>query len=56
MHTSMKTYGGVDVNVHAFFTSALTGGVLLASRPSRLTPWENPVSIGEKANKTIKKR
>jgi hypothetical protein len=24
----MKTYGGVDVQIHVFFTSALLGGVV----------------------------
>jgi hypothetical protein len=28
----MKTYGGVDVWVHVFLTSALVGGELSASR------------------------
>jgi hypothetical protein len=34
----MKTYGGVDVYIHVFFTSALVGGERSASRPSRFTP------------------
>jgi hypothetical protein len=36
----MKTYGGVDVYIHVFFTSALVGGEWSASRPSRFTPEE----------------
>jgi hypothetical protein len=36
----MKTYGGVDVQIYVFLTSALVGGEWSASRPSRLTPWE----------------
>jgi hypothetical protein len=34
----MKAYGGVDVNIHIFLTSALVGGEWLVSRPSRFTP------------------
>jgi hypothetical protein len=34
----MKTYGGVDVYIHIFLTSALVGGERSASRPCRLTP------------------
>jgi hypothetical protein len=36
----MKAYGGVDVYVRVFLTSALVGGDGSASRPSRLTPGE----------------
>jgi hypothetical protein len=36
----MKAYGGVDVQIHVFLTSALAGGEWLASRPGRLTPGE----------------
>jgi hypothetical protein len=36
----MKTYGGVDVYIHVFFTSALVGGEWSASRPGRFTPGE----------------
>jgi hypothetical protein len=35
----MKTYGGVDVWIHIFLTSALVGE-WSASRPSRFTPVE----------------
>jgi hypothetical protein len=31
----MKAYGGVDVQIHIFFTSALVGGELSATRPGR---------------------
>jgi hypothetical protein len=34
----MKAYGGVDVQIHIFLTSALAGGEWSASRPSRFTP------------------
>jgi hypothetical protein len=36
----MKTYGGVDVYINIFLTSALVGGELSASRPGRFTPQE----------------
>jgi hypothetical protein len=36
----MKTYGGVDIPVHIFLTSALAGGKWSASRPGRFTPGE----------------
>jgi hypothetical protein len=35
----MKTYGGVDVYIHIFLTSALAGGEWSASRPGR---WVDP--------------
>jgi hypothetical protein len=48
----MKTYGGVDVYIHIFFTSSLVGTSTLvgdewsASRPGRFTPGkELPVPI-----------
>jgi hypothetical protein len=34
----MKTYGGVDVYIHIFLTSALAGGDWSASRPGCFTP------------------
>jgi hypothetical protein len=37
---SMKAYGGVDVCIHIFLTSALAGGEWSASRPGRFTPSE----------------
>jgi hypothetical protein len=37
----MKTYGGVDVQIHVFLTSALVRSEWLASRPCRITPGEN---------------
>jgi hypothetical protein len=37
----MKTYGGVNVEIHVFLTSALTGGEWSASRTGRFTPREN---------------
>jgi hypothetical protein len=36
----MKAYGGVDVYVHIFLTSALFGGEWSASRLCRFTPGE----------------
>jgi hypothetical protein len=36
----MKTYGGVDVYILIFLTSALVGGEWSASRPGRFTPRE----------------
>jgi hypothetical protein len=36
----MKVYGGVDVLIHIFLTSALVGGEWSASRPCRFTPGE----------------
>jgi hypothetical protein len=34
----MKTYGGVDIEIHIFLTMALVGGEWWASRPCRFTP------------------
>jgi hypothetical protein len=36
----MKAYGGVDVQIHIFLTSALAGGEWSASRPGRFTTGE----------------
>jgi hypothetical protein len=36
----MKAYGGVDVQIHIFLTSALAGAEWSASRPGRFTPGE----------------
>jgi hypothetical protein len=39
----MKTYGGMDVWIHVFLTSALVGGEWSAQRPrrkSRITNWK----------------
>jgi hypothetical protein len=41
----MKAYGGVDVQIHIFLTSALAGGEWSASRPGRFTPWERAPGI-----------
>jgi hypothetical protein len=40
----MKTYGGVDVQIHVFLTSAQVGGEWSASRPCRFTPGERAPS------------
>jgi hypothetical protein len=36
----MKAYGGVDVQIHIFLTSALVGGECSASRSGRFIPGE----------------
>jgi hypothetical protein len=36
----MKTYGGVDVWIHVFLTSALDGGERSSSHPGHITPGE----------------
>jgi hypothetical protein len=41
----MKTYGGVDVQIHVFLTSALIGGEWSASRPCRFTHRERTPDI-----------
>jgi hypothetical protein len=42
----MKAYGGVDVQIHIFLTSALVGGEWSTSRPGPFTPGkELPVPI-----------
>jgi hypothetical protein len=38
----MKAYGGVDVQIHIFLTSALVEGEWSASRPGRFTPEKSP--------------
>jgi hypothetical protein len=37
-HNAIKTFRGVEVQLHEFLNSPLDGGVWLASRPSRFTP------------------
>jgi hypothetical protein len=39
-HYAKKAYGGVDVYIHLFLTSALAGGEWSASRPGRFIPGE----------------
>jgi hypothetical protein len=41
----MKTYGGVDVQIHIFFTSALVIGEWSASHPGRLSAGERAPGI-----------
>jgi hypothetical protein len=36
----MKAYGGVDIHIYVFLTSALVGGEWSASHPDRFTPGE----------------
>jgi hypothetical protein len=38
----MKAYGGVDVQVHIFFTSALVGGGGQLYAPAALPPEKEP--------------
>jgi hypothetical protein len=38
----MKTYEGVDVNIHVFLTSALVGGKWSASRFGLFSPGKEP--------------
>jgi hypothetical protein len=38
----MKTYGGVDILIHIFLTSALVGGKWSASHPGCFTPGKEP--------------
>jgi hypothetical protein len=46
----MKMYGGVDVYIHVFLTSALVGGECSASHPRCFTlRKEPPVSTGQEA-------
>jgi hypothetical protein len=46
-HYAMKTYGGVDVEIHIFLTSAIVGGEWSASRSGFFTPQKKPpVPIG----------
>jgi hypothetical protein len=40
IYYAMKVYGGVDVQIHVFLTSALVGGEWSASRFGRFTPAE----------------
>jgi hypothetical protein len=39
-HYAITGYGGVDVWIHIFFTSALAGGQWSASWPGHFTPGE----------------
>jgi hypothetical protein len=41
----MKTYVGVDVQVHIFLILALVGGESSASRSGRFTPWVRVLCI-----------
>jgi hypothetical protein len=41
----MKMFGGIDVLINVFLTSALVGGKWGTSRPSHFTPGERAPSI-----------
>jgi hypothetical protein len=41
----MKAYGGVDVQIHIFFTSALVKGESSVSRPCNFYPRERATGI-----------
>jgi hypothetical protein len=41
----MKAYGGLDVQIHVFLTSALAGGEWSASRLSCFTPGERTPGV-----------
>jgi hypothetical protein len=41
----MKTYGGMDVEIHVFLTSALIGGEWSASGPGRFTLGQRALGI-----------
>jgi hypothetical protein len=46
----MKAYGGLDVQIHIFLTSALVGGSVQLHVPVALPPGkEPPVFIGQEA-------
>jgi hypothetical protein len=42
---AMKTYGGMEIQMHVFLTSTLDGGEWLDSRPGRFTPEETAPDI-----------
>jgi hypothetical protein len=44
-HYATKTYGGVDVEIQIFSTSALVGSEWSVSRPGRFTPKERDFDI-----------
>jgi len=41
-HHAMKMQWGVEVQLHAFLSSAIDGGEWSASRPGRFTPRKSP--------------
>jgi hypothetical protein len=44
-HHTMKAYGGMEVLLHEFLTSALDGGEWLTSRPGHFTPRERALEL-----------
>jgi hypothetical protein len=42
-HHAMKPYGEMEVELHAFLTSAVDGGEWLVSCPRRFTPGKEPL-------------
>jgi hypothetical protein len=44
-HNAMREYGGVDVQIHIFLTSALALGEWSTSRPGRFTPGKRSPGI-----------
>jgi hypothetical protein len=59
----MKAYGGVDVEIHVFMTSALVGGEWSASRPGRFITGERASDtqwiggwVGPRAGLDVEKR
>jgi hypothetical protein len=53
----MKAYGGVDVWMHIFLTSALVGVEWSASRPCRLTPGNHWIGwVDPRAGLDVEKR
>jgi hypothetical protein len=53
-HHTTKAYWGVEVQLHAFLTSALDGGEWSASRPGRFTPVER--APGKKTDYSVKQK
>jgi hypothetical protein len=53
---AMKAYGGVDIQIHIFLTSALVGGEWSATRPGCFTPGERALGthcIGDEVRSRV---